>query len=143
MAFYMQYMAYWPECLQVAESAGGHVMGYLMGKVEGAGERWHGHVTAVTVAPTFRRLGLARRLMDYLEAVSDNRRAYFVDLFVRVSNRVAIDIYTKLGYVVYRRVLGYYSDDEDAFDMRKSLSSDPERKSMIPLKHPMRPDELD
>ena len=42
-----------------------------MGKTEGHGEQWHGHVTAVTVAPTFRRLGLARKLMDYLEDVSE------------------------------------------------------------------------
>ncbi len=43
--------------------------------------------------------------------------AYFVDLFVRVSNRVAIGMYEKFGYVVYRRVLEYYTgaDGEDAF----------------------------
>ena len=28
---------------------------------------------------------------------------------------MAIDMYEKLGYVVYRRVLEYYSGDEDAF----------------------------
>ena len=42
----------------------------VMGKAEGKGENWHGHVTAVTVAPEFRRLGLAKNLMDYLENVS-------------------------------------------------------------------------
>lgn len=29
-------------------------MGYIMGKSEGEGEKWHGHVTAVTVAPEYR-----------------------------------------------------------------------------------------
>jgi N-terminal acetyltransferase B complex catalytic subunit len=29
-------------------------MGYILGKVEGVRESWHGHVTAVTVAPGFR-----------------------------------------------------------------------------------------
>lgn len=29
----------------------------VMGKAEGKGELWHGHVTAVTVAPEYRRLG--------------------------------------------------------------------------------------
>lgn len=42
-----------------------------MGKAEGLEENWHGHVTAVTVAPEFRRLGLAKNLMDYLENVSE------------------------------------------------------------------------
>ncbi len=42
-----------------------------MNKVEGAGESWHGHVTALTVAPEYRRMGLAQIFMDYLETVSD------------------------------------------------------------------------
>ena len=45
----------------------------VMGKAEGsvAQEEWHGHVTAVTVAPEFRRLGLAARLMSGLEEISE------------------------------------------------------------------------
>lgn len=41
------------------------------------------------------------------------KRAYFVDLFVRVSNKVAINMYKNLGYIVYRTVLEYYSGDPD------------------------------
>lgn len=41
------------------------------------------------------------------------KKAYFVDLFVRVSNKVAINMYTNLGYIVYRTVLEYYSGDPD------------------------------
>lgn len=49
------------------------------------------------------------------------KRCYFVDLFVRVSNKVATDMYHRLGYSVYRRVLEYYSGevDEDAFGKNK------------------------
>jgi ribosomal protein S18 acetylase RimI-like enzyme len=36
-----------------------------------------------------------------------------VDLFVRVSNEVAIKMYRELGYIVYRTVLEYYSGDPD------------------------------
>ena len=42
-------------------------------------------------------------------------------MFVRVSNLVAIGMYKKFGYTVYRRVNGYYSsadnNEEDAFGM--------------------------
>jgi len=40
-----------------------------------------------------------------------------VDLFVRVSNSVAVDMYHRLGYIVYRKVIDYYSGDvdEDAY----------------------------
>lgn len=100
------------------------------------------------------------------------KQAYFVDLFVRVTNKIAIKMYQQLGYVVYRTVLEYYSGDpdEDAYgkfsfffffskfettknnkqilfcifsDMRKALSRDDKKKSMIPLSHPVRPEEVD
>lgn len=45
---------------------------------------------------------------------------FFVDLFVRVSNQVAVNMYKRLGYSVYRTVIEYYSasngePDEDAY----------------------------
>jgi N-terminal acetyltransferase B complex catalytic subunit len=43
----------------------------VMGKAEGKGENWHGHVTAVTVGPEFRRIGMATTLMKWLEDVSE------------------------------------------------------------------------
>ena len=42
-----------------------------MGKAEGHTENWHGHVTALTVAPEYRRRGLAAKLMNILEEVSE------------------------------------------------------------------------
>jgi N-terminal acetyltransferase B complex catalytic subunit len=50
-----------------------------------------------------------------------------VDLFVRAGNDVAQQLYRGMGYSVWRRIVGYYQDDEDAFDMRKPLSRDTER----------------
>lgn len=145
LPFYLQYLAHWPEYFQVAESPCGDIMGYIMGKAEGQAENWHGHVTALTVAPDYRRLGLAGKLMKVLEDISENKKCYFVDLFVRVSNKVAVDMYYTLGYTVFRRVLEYYSGDvdEDAFDMRKALTRDTEKKSVIPLTHPVTPEELE
>ncbi|CAI7758811.1 unnamed protein product [Closterium sp. NIES-53] len=115
----------------------------FMGKVEGEGELWHGHVTALTVAPEYRRQQLAAKLMDILEEITHKTYdGYFVDLFVRTSNKAAIQMYRKFGYEVYRRVLMYYSGEEDAFDMRKSMPRDKEKKSMVPLDRPVSPQEL-
>lgn len=116
-----------------------------MGKSEGQPDSWHGHVTALTVAPEYRRLGVAGVLMNWLEEISEKKDAWFVDLYVRVSNTVAICMYKSLGYIVYRTVLEYYSGDpdEDAYDMRKALSRDVEKKSIIPLEHPVRLNDCD
>ena len=60
---------------------------------------WHAHITALTVAPFARRLGLAKQLSASLEKVGDQHDAWFVDLFVRESNRLAIGMYTSIGSV--------------------------------------------
>jgi N-terminal acetyltransferase B complex catalytic subunit len=132
----------------------------VLGKAEGANVEWHGHVTVLTVAPEYRRLGLASKLVALLELVSnDPYRGYFVDLYVRCTNDVAIEMYEGMGYSVYRRVREYYDhlggprgrDEEDAFggckflyslydeghssyflDMRKPLSRDTGRRSVRP-----------
>ncbi|KAJ3081793.1 acyl-CoA N-acyltransferase [Rhizoclosmatium globosum] len=147
ISFYLGYLAQWPDYFVMAESCSGASMGYIMGKAEGDGELWHGHVTALTVAPEYRRMNLAKRLMDVLENVSEKvYNTYFVDLFVRASNSVAIGMYKGFGYTIYRTVLGYYSgpsDNENAYDMRKALPRDVKKKSIIPMKRPIKPEELE
>ncbi|KAF9812119.1 hypothetical protein IEO21_06352 [Rhodonia placenta] len=138
--FYLSYLARWPDLCSVEESPNGRLMGYILGKAEGAGTEWHGHVTALSVAPEYRRLCLARKMTAQLERVSDETyHGFFVDLYVRCTNAIAIGMYEGLGYSVYRRVREYYGslglgrnskDEEDAFDMRKPLSRDSLRRSV-------------
>jgi N-terminal acetyltransferase B complex catalytic subunit len=103
-----------------------------MGKSEGEDRDWHGHVTALTVAPDYRRLGIGNELMKHLESVSEDGDMYFVDLFVRESNSNAIQMYNKLGYSTYRTITGYYTgkNPENALDMRKPLPRDYKKDSL-------------
>ncbi|KAF2856760.1 n-acetyltransferas-like protein [Plenodomus tracheiphilus IPT5] len=145
IGFYLEYLTKWPELCQVIEGIDGEIEGYS--KLESSpyappitpyspsttGVKypnylpWHGHITALTVAPSARRLGHATALSSALERSSDAANAWFVDLFVRASNEIAKDLYRKMGYSVYRRVKDYYNDGEDALDMRKPCSRDKER----------------
>jgi N-terminal acetyltransferase B complex catalytic subunit len=130
-SFYLNYLTKWPECCIMAENIDGTLAGYLIGKVEGIEENWHSHVSALSVAPEFRRTGLAKRLMSYFEEISEEvHDAYFCDLFVRESNAAAVEFYKSCGYVVYRIVKGYYSGQEDALDMRKPLRRDKDQRSI-------------
>ncbi|OKL59491.1 hypothetical protein UA08_05281 [Talaromyces atroroseus] len=141
LGFYLNYMMRWPSLFSVVQDRDAGNVGYIMGKLEEqpAAMRhsehytpWHGHITVLTVAPAWRRLGHARRLTESLEHSSDINDAWFVDLYVRATNRVAVDMYKGMGYSVFRRVVNYYQDDptgmsdegEDAFDMRKPCSRD-------------------
>ena len=49
----------------------------------------------------------------------------------------------QFGYSIYRRVLDYYTGEEDAFDMRKAMIRDKDKTSIIPLKKPIYPHELE
>lgn len=60
------------------------------------------------------------RMTDLCMFLSCRKGGFFVDLFVRVSNQVAVNMYKQLGYSVYRTVIEYYSasngePDEDAY----------------------------
>ncbi|KAI6028591.1 hypothetical protein F5J12DRAFT_806376 [Pisolithus orientalis] len=129
--FYLDYLARWPDLCCVQEAPNGRMMGYsfcsysrpvVLGKAEGSSTEWHGHITALTVAPEYRRLSLARNMVSRLELVSDQHyKGFFVDLYVRCNNALAVSI---LGVGRGGR------DEEDAFDMRKPLSRDPQRRSV-------------
>ncbi|KAJ5861208.1 N-acetyltransferase (Nat5) [Penicillium soppii] len=141
LGFYLNYLNKWPSLFSTVTDRDAGIVGYIMGKLEEQHPSmrhsehytpWHGHITVLTVAPAWRRLGFARRLTEQLERGSDSKDAWFVDLYVRAGNKVAYDMYKGMGYSVFRRVVNYYSDDpsgmsetgEDAFDMRKPCSRD-------------------
>ena len=67
----------------------------MLGKIEGhehdmKRKDWHGHVSAITVAPHSRRQGFARYLMNYLEDLTAVKLGWYVDLFVKKSNDIAV-----------------------------------------------------
>lgn len=83
----------------------------------------------MSITPSYRSLGIARLFMDHLEVLASNGQdsssnqngteevpeekegredcvdAWFTDLFVRCNNHRAVEMYEKLGYSVYRRVV--------------------------------------
>lgn len=82
-----------------------------------------GHVTSLAVLPTYRRRGLAAKLMKQLHYHMDvGHSADGVGLHVRVSNVAARRLYCEgMGYGVVDVIRGYYQDGEDAFFMRKNF----------------------
>ncbi|XP_029656339.1 uncharacterized protein LOC115230274 [Octopus sinensis] len=47
----------------------GQIVGYVIGKDEGDSD-YHGHVTAISVDPEYRKCGIAKKLMKHLEDIS-------------------------------------------------------------------------
>lgn len=60
----MYHVLSWPQLSYVAEQQG-NIIGYVLAKMEEeAEEEPHGHITSLAVKRTFRRLGIAQKLMD-------------------------------------------------------------------------------
>ncbi|PPQ77696.1 hypothetical protein CVT25_011131 [Psilocybe cyanescens] len=137
MRYYMYHAMTWPSISYVAEDHKGRIVGYILAKMCGCdnstftrdeelsepGKEPHGHVTSISVLRSYRRLGLAKKLMlQSQEAMANIYRATYVSLHVRKSNRAALGLYRDtLGFTVKDIEKGYYADGEDAYSMRLSL----------------------
>jgi ribosomal protein S18 acetylase RimI-like enzyme len=80
-----------------------------------------GHLTAVGVAPEYRRRGLARLIMHEIERSLIARGVGSIKLEVRANNVAAQQLYEQLGYIVTQRMGKYYSNGDDGYSMVKSL----------------------
>ncbi|KAK0191144.1 probable N-terminal acetyltransferase complex subunit ARD1 [Armillaria ostoyae] len=126
MKYYLYHILTWPSLSYVAEDSEGRVVGYILAKMEeelGEDDDPHGHVTSISVLRTYRRLGLAKKLMvQSQEAMAAVYHASYVSLHVRKSNRAALGLYRDtLGFTVKSIEHKYYADGEDAYAMQLSL----------------------
>lgn len=108
------------QLLFVAENEGGEIVGYVLAKMEEDASVLHGHITSLAVKKTYRKLGLATRLMKSSQKqMAAVFKAEYVSLHVRKSNQAAFHLYTEtLKYDIHDIEAKYYADGEDAYDMR-------------------------
>lgn len=67
--------------------------------------------------PDMRRRGVAARMLEYVFERSRRSGLDLASLEVRASNKAAIDLYQKFGFVAAGRRSAYYPDGEDALLM--------------------------
>ncbi len=80
------------------------------------------HLLLLAVAPSHRRRGLGRRLIDWHEACARAAGIESVHLEVREGNQGAQRFYKTLGFVERGRTPGYYSGREGAVKMVHTLT---------------------
>lgn len=83
------------------------------------------HLDLLAVAPAYRRLGVARRLVEWLEKCAIVAGIFNVELEVRAGNQGAQLFYQRMGYRPLTDLPGYYQGIEAALRMRRDLSSRP------------------
>jgi len=136
--FYRRHLSLWPRLAIVAEQEG-KLIGYTLGRVDTqpsqriasfsttseigtyAPPQTVGHVASIAVYQPYRKMGVAKALMDmlHLQMMTDEVPVDTVSLHCRVSNAQAIRLYS--GYYSYTCISvvpKYYEDAEDAWLMR-------------------------
>uniref|UniRef100_A0A1B0A6V5 N-terminal amino-acid N(alpha)-acetyltransferase NatA n=1 Tax=Glossina pallidipes TaxID=7398 RepID=A0A1B0A6V5_GLOPL len=127
MKYYFYHGLTWPQLSYVAEDDKGNIVGYVLAKMEepeSGEDSKRGHITSLAVKRSYRRLGLAQKLMNQAsQAMVECFDAQYVSLHVRKSNRAALNLYTNtLKFKIIEIEPKYYADGEDAYCMRRDLS---------------------
>ena len=102
------------------------VIGFVGMRVEGD----EGHISTLALRSEWRgnRLGEMLFLAAMVQAMDDG--AWSVALEVRVSNQIAINLYTKYGFSAASQLRRYYANGEDAYLMRAALNNFPHRQHL-------------
>ncbi|OIR57914.1 MAG: N-acetyltransferase, (GNAT) family [Amphiamblys sp. WSBS2006] len=123
ISFYLFFMEEFPDlCLLYKDHR--HA-GYLLARLKVECGVLMGHLAFLSVGSNFRGTGIAQRLMEgYENTVVNGYNAKLAALYVRPSNKHAINFYANIGYTVYRTMPEYYtgSSPEDGYEMRKDLA---------------------
>jgi ribosomal-protein-alanine N-acetyltransferase len=95
------------------------------------------HIMNIAVDPDKRRQGIASALLAELYARAEDRQARFT-LEVRQSNREAISLYERDGFLIGGRRRRYYQDNgEDALIMWRTPATLQGRLDDVPAADPM------
>ncbi len=83
------------------------------------------HITNLAVDPAYRRLGIAYKLINWIIDIVRSEGAVKATLEVRVSNKAAIHLYEKCGFVAAGKRPRYYiNNGEDALIMWKVIADE-------------------
>jgi ribosomal-protein-alanine N-acetyltransferase len=104
-----------PGALTVLAEAGGELVGFCLVQIEAK----VGYVVTLDVAASWRRRGLARRMMEHLEAQVRAAGGLGMALHVFTGNAAAMRFYESIGYGRVARSEGFYGRGLDALVYRK------------------------
>ncbi len=102
-----------PDSLVLTARAGGEVAGFAIMQFSDT----TAHLNLLAVEPRYERLGIGRRLVEWLEATAITAGTFVIALEFRAANVGARWFYRRLGYLEDRCLAGYYCRVENAVRM--------------------------
>ena len=78
-------------------------------------------IITIDILPEFREKGYGEKLLNFMEQFLIKNMVKYIFLEVAVNNEPAINLYTKLGYKILKKIDAYYPGNISAFVMRKKI----------------------
>lgn len=95
----------------------GEVVGYIIGYISDQ----TGKIDSIAVDPTFRHLGIGRKLTDSIQEEFRKNGIKTCSLEVSTTNEPAIRFFKSIGFQIVETLKGYCSDNSDAYLMRMNI----------------------
>jgi len=105
------------ESVVLTARAGGDLAGFAIMQFSDTSA----HLDLLAVEPRYERLGIGRRLVEWLEETAVTAGTFDIALEVRAANMGAQWFYRSLGYREVRCIAGYYCRVENAVQMARDL----------------------
>jgi ribosomal-protein-alanine N-acetyltransferase len=103
----------------VAQTTEGKLVGYCVASTN----QGSAHLISIAVSPDQRRIKIAVGLMETLMEHLMDQGIEEIWLELKLGNKEALGLYTKLGFRKVSVVPNYYSDRSDALRMRRILGA--------------------
>jgi ribosomal-protein-alanine acetyltransferase len=95
------------------------IVGFAIGSIDVNRGTPNGHVLTIEALPSYRRRGIAEKLLKELETFFKEKGAVESRLEVREDNVAAMSLYLKLGYKPVAKLERYYKDAHGLYLKKK------------------------
>jgi ribosomal-protein-alanine acetyltransferase len=123
-AFSKQQMAYLLteyNAVSLTARVKGELAGFIIGQIEAENNVLVGHIITIDVSPTYRRLGIAQKLLSEVEDIFKQKGIGECRLEVREDNTAALNLYLKAGYEKVGKLENYYPTAHGLYLKKKLL----------------------
>jgi ribosomal protein S18 acetylase RimI-like enzyme len=104
----------------LAARVSGEIAGFVIGRIDIVRNASFGHILTVDILPSYRRKGIAQKLLREIEAIFREKGAKECRLEAREDNAAALSLYRKLGYKKAGTLEKYYGDAHGLY-LKKTL----------------------
>jgi len=106
--------------IALVAKANNDIAGFIITQIEIENNTLFGHIITINVASTYRRKGIASKMLQEIEIILKQKSIRECHLEVREDNSAALKLYQNCGYQKIRRLERYYGKANGLY-LKKNL----------------------